>query len=495
MGFLVAGREAKEFLQSHCACVALGILLYKLCFFSLPFGESPLAIQSGNFTVPDNSKYSTHLHALIRYMLEPDPDQRPDIFQVSSVAFSLLSKPCPVVNLKNSPIPKCEELPVPMTESEGKRSQVKVNKTVNAVVVEGTSVAPRQRPKAGYTREPIGSLPLPPTLSGGKRSKLPVGDSAAMTNASSPLSVMPPVPASSPLPTPSPMSYNGNGAQSLQMVSGPGPGGDAPQQPTSLQGPIEQPRISPHRVSPPQPENTQGVRQFFPPLDYPDPFREESRGRPIGVTAPPASFHSLIGGSSSFTPPASPTHHAGVLLSRHRRNVSDTSAFDKASASEISHFLAPFEASVKNSPPRVALELLSRPGPVQPGAHHAMGISMSQGQLGTCHTLPTKPFTVSMAQWNPFEDTTPFGEMSEDHIFVAEFDKLRRGSQSSISNVKSRESLVMSASDERLDNEDPFGAAPFSLPPGIGSQVKKSGIQSPPVTARQDDSRGNLITF
>ena len=107
---------------------ALGILLYKLCFFSLPFGESPLAIQSGNFTVPDNSKYSTHLHALIRepgpslccllnschkwrksiflvsvcigYMLEPDPDQRPDIFQVSSVAFSLLSKPCPVVNLK-----------------------------------------------------------------------------------------------------------------------------------------------------------------------------------------------------------------------------------------------------------------------------------------------------------------------------------------------------------------------------------------------------------
>ena len=56
---------------------------------------------------------------------------------------------------------------------------------------------------------------------------------------------------------------------------------------------------------------------------------------------------------------------------------------------------------------------------------------MSQGQLGTCHTIPTKPLTVSMAQWNPFEDTTPFGEMSEDHIFVAEFDKLRRGSQSS----------------------------------------------------------------
>ena len=37
---------------------ALGCLLYKLCFFSLPFGESTLAIQNGNFTFPDSSKYS-----------------------------------------------------------------------------------------------------------------------------------------------------------------------------------------------------------------------------------------------------------------------------------------------------------------------------------------------------------------------------------------------------------------------------------------------------
>lgn len=35
---------------------ALGCLLYKLCFFTLPFGESTLAIQSGNFAIPDNSR-------------------------------------------------------------------------------------------------------------------------------------------------------------------------------------------------------------------------------------------------------------------------------------------------------------------------------------------------------------------------------------------------------------------------------------------------------
>lgn len=78
---------------------ALGCLLYKLCFFTLPFGESSLAIQSGNFSIPDNSRYSKGLHQLIRYMLEPDPDKRPDIYQVSSIAFPLLGKENPVVNL------------------------------------------------------------------------------------------------------------------------------------------------------------------------------------------------------------------------------------------------------------------------------------------------------------------------------------------------------------------------------------------------------------
>ena len=44
---------------------ALGCLLYKLCFFTLPFGESPLAIQSGQFTFPENSRHSPELHRLI----------------------------------------------------------------------------------------------------------------------------------------------------------------------------------------------------------------------------------------------------------------------------------------------------------------------------------------------------------------------------------------------------------------------------------------------
>lgn len=35
-------------------------------------------------------------------------------------------------------------------------------------------------------------------------------------------------------------------------------------------------------------------------------------------------------------------------------------------------------------------------------------------------------------KWNPFEDPTPFSQMTEDHIFDAEFDAIRqRGSQTS----------------------------------------------------------------
>lgn len=44
---------------------ALGCLLYKLCFFTLPFGESQVAICDGTFIVPDNSKFSFKLHCLI----------------------------------------------------------------------------------------------------------------------------------------------------------------------------------------------------------------------------------------------------------------------------------------------------------------------------------------------------------------------------------------------------------------------------------------------
>ncbi|XP_022361616.1 BMP-2-inducible protein kinase isoform X2 [Enhydra lutris kenyoni] len=129
---------------------ALGCLLYKLCFFTLPFGESQVAICDGSFTIPDNSRYSQNIHCLIRFMLEPDPERRPDIFQVSYFAFKFAKKDCPVSNINNSSVPSA--LPEPMTASEAasRKSQIKARITDTIGPTE-TSIAPRQRPKANST--------------------------------------------------------------------------------------------------------------------------------------------------------------------------------------------------------------------------------------------------------------------------------------------------------------------------------------------------------
>ncbi|KAI1230143.1 hypothetical protein IHE44_0010535 [Lamprotornis superbus] len=147
---------------------ALGCLLYKLCYFTLPFGESQVAICDGNFTIPDNSRHSQDMHCLIRYMLEPDPDKRPDIYQVSYFAFKLAKKDCPVQNVQNSPIPAKLPDPVKASEAAAKKSQPKARLT-DPIPTTETSIAPRQRPKAGQTQPNPGILPIQPALTPRKR--------------------------------------------------------------------------------------------------------------------------------------------------------------------------------------------------------------------------------------------------------------------------------------------------------------------------------------
>ncbi|XP_043094317.1 BMP-2-inducible protein kinase isoform X1 [Puntigrus tetrazona] len=148
---------------------ALGCLLYKLCFFTLPFGESQVAICDGTFAVPDGSKFSSKLHCLIRYMLEPDQEKRPDIYQVSYFAFWLAGKECPVPNLFSSPLPT--SLPEPLTASDiaAKKSLTKARITDSVGPTE-TSIAPRQRPKAANSNVlPLSSsvTPVKMTVSSG----------------------------------------------------------------------------------------------------------------------------------------------------------------------------------------------------------------------------------------------------------------------------------------------------------------------------------------
>ncbi|KAG8229576.1 hypothetical protein J437_LFUL009558 [Ladona fulva] len=593
---------------------ALGCLLYKLCFFSLPFGESTLAIQSGNFNIPDNSRYSKGMHCLIRYMLEPDAEKRPDVFQVAYVAFSLIGRECPVQNLNKSPVPVLDQLPCPPSEGEVKRTSVKITKPVAAPVVEGTSVTPRQRPK-GAQPLPVGSLPLPlpvpsqqppqpqqvplttpsrrPAVNAPQINHIPVRPQPAssVNGAVGPSPLMPQAAAMEPrqhssraphgatqggnssivpqpvVPTPTepPLVPNMESVPQRQTSTVPSPPPAFPQTPSSASsssasffpspvvpakvgfeagGNAHQP-IGPAvgAVSVPAAQSSSGSSVIssaqapiaaapkvesrakeafdvlFPPSGYPDPFRDEassvvdkdifkvplaprnSGACPVRAGLASTTHHKLESVSQHFsasTPPPSPTLVTPGLKG-HRRNMSDTSAFNKVFASETCQFLAPYEASVKSrsgssSPPAsiggscgngsngnllssAALAQTSKPGsgPVDSNTgdsshRHLIGVSASHGELSSSGTPGARSLSADIADWNPFEDATPFSQLTEDHIFGAEFDKIRRGSQSSISNVKSRESLVMTYSDL---NEDPFSSAPFTLPSSKQSSKEK----------------------
>ncbi|XP_062518858.1 AP2-associated protein kinase 1-like isoform X2 [Corticium candelabrum] len=155
---------------------ALGCLLYKLCFFTCPFGDSILGIQSGSFSFPDSSQYSMGMHSLIAYMLEPNPAKRPNICQVSHIAFKLRGLSCPVPNVFKIPLPeklpgvpqevkprqKRDKTPVPASTSATSERSVPSTGTPRPrerpVPATATSLTPRERPRAGGNTS---SLPTP----------------------------------------------------------------------------------------------------------------------------------------------------------------------------------------------------------------------------------------------------------------------------------------------------------------------------------------------
>ncbi|XP_034243808.1 uncharacterized protein LOC117646752 [Thrips palmi] len=474
---------------------ALGCLLYKLCYFSLPFGESTLAIQSGNFSIPDNSRYSRGMHSLIRYMLEPDQDKRPDIFQVATIAFTLAGKDCPVPNLHKVPVPSLDQLPLAQMESEIKKVPVKVSKQAAVPVVEGTSVAPRQRPKGGPTKAGVLSIPIrsSPTPTSSKRPAAPspspaTGDHSAAAF----LSPLPPPPLSSNremhvgktpepsphLPLPAQVFFPPTSPGHSAAVENPGTASIPATTPTSQSTPC------PNLVGA-LPASKSSSKEFvgpeevlFPPSGYPDPFHEGDGGAAAfpgvpGGLAPPSGVKLEASASQSIEMPSPPGSPSSGNARSHRRNVSDTSAFNKVFVDDTSQFLAPYKHTQSrgesNSPENADTFILpgSQGATINCNAEQKPpGVSASHNELSKMSNAPGNSrvghsLSEEIADWNPFHEPSKPEHLSEDQFFGAEFDKIRRGSQSSISNVKSRESLVMTYSDSA---EDPFSSAPFSLP-------------------------------
>jgi len=122
----------------------------QVAYWTLPFGESLLQIQTGKYETPPVPSYSAAFGSFIRYLLNPSQSARPDVWQVSELLHTtLLRGPNPVPNLSNSkPPPTLAEI-----DEAAKKIEIIVEPTptkkiaeVSSVVLE-TSVTPRQRPK------------------------------------------------------------------------------------------------------------------------------------------------------------------------------------------------------------------------------------------------------------------------------------------------------------------------------------------------------------
>ncbi|CAB3388355.1 Hypothetical predicted protein, partial [Cloeon dipterum] len=395
---------------------ALGCLLYKLCFFALPFGESTLAIQTGHFTIPDNSRYSKGLHCLIKYMLESDQDKRPDIYQVAYIAFLLLGKDCPVQNLNKVTPADIDKLPCPERESEVKSALGKIPKIVPIQpIVEGTSVTPRQRPKGGHQVQ-VGALPIPPPQQSSRRQLVQ--------------------PVSSTVLFPEPAEFNPPVAP--KVVHAP------------AESAVDETNMGGHQ--------NQAFEDLFSSPEFPDPFKEGAE-HAEDVTGFPVFASPTLNMTQPSQQPApqsitnnkcnSPPQSVNLNVSKgHRRNVSDTTTFNRVF--EMNQFATPFDAPTKT------LSGTNLPGEPLPADNYCdnKDVVGSTQSLNSGSTL----LTASVAGWNPF-GTSPFSPMSS-----GDFDPM---GSAGIKNIRSQESLVTS----HEIPDDPFICAPFSLP----EKFKKRG--------------------
>ncbi|KAF2264876.1 hypothetical protein CC78DRAFT_616269 [Lojkania enalia] len=92
---------------------ALGVLLYKLCYYTTPFEEvGQMAILNASFKFPAYPHFSDRLQNLIASMLRENPQHRPNIYQVVVEVCSMRHRNVPIRDIYSN-----------RTESEDRRNQ------------------------------------------------------------------------------------------------------------------------------------------------------------------------------------------------------------------------------------------------------------------------------------------------------------------------------------------------------------------------------------
>ncbi|KAJ3604212.1 hypothetical protein NHX12_028953 [Muraenolepis orangiensis] len=411
---------------------AMGCLLYKLCYFTLPFGESQVAICDGNFTIPDNSRYSQDMHCLIRYMLEPDPDNRPDIYQVSHFAFKMARRDCPIQNVHNASIPGKLSEPVRASEAVAKKSQTKARLTDPIPTME-TSIAPRQRPKAGQPQPISGILPIQAALTPRKRPNIATGGPQSMGVAMG--AALPPQTAAA---TSVPAAHQ---APSAQATTHPGPSVTLLAQTTAQHQQLYMQQQAAAFLSPQQQANQQPIAKPVPPAAMLQYHQQQPAG-PAGVTGH-TSFLGAIPESVAVDPMTAPeamvTHGpsnatppdrlpsrlsllSGIWVAPkggHRRILSDVthSAVFGVPVSKSTQLLqaAAAEASLNKSK-SASTTPSGSPCSSQQSVYPA-------GETGAPPSTPAGPSGTPQPTWNPFGDDN-FSKLTAEELLNKDFAKL-----------------------------------------------------------------------
>ncbi|NXG57403.1 BMP2K kinase, partial [Hemiprocne comata] len=404
---------------------ALGCLLYKLCFFCLPFGESQVAICGGSFTIPDSSRYSHSIHCLIRYMLEPDQEQRPDIFQVSYFAFKLAKKDCPVSNIHNSPVPST--LPEPLTASEAaaRKSQIKARITDTVGPTE-TSIAPRQRPKANSSTAASGVLTI--------------------QSSATPVKVQ--VPGEFGHHGQKGTTGAGNGQEVLQSA---GSSQHPPQQHRVLQQ-LQQGDWRLQQLHHLQPHQQQPASQDTYVQQYQQAMQQQMVQQQLLMQA----VYQQQPSQSQYPAMMQQYHQAllqqQMLAQQQQRSQQAQSAEYITSPQDFSPALISYPGSL----PVHAGTVADSPYPASSGIPDAEAVGSYPKQ-----TINNPP---DMSGWNPFGEDN-FSKLTEEELLDREFDLLR-SNRLVDRRASSDKNVEPQSAPQKNPPEDPFGSVPFISHPG-----------------------------
>jgi AP2-associated kinase len=123
---------------------ALGVFLYKLCYYTTPFEEvGQMAILNAKFKYPGYPRFSDQMKLLIASMLREKPSDRPNIYQVLQKACQLDKRELPVRDIYSH-----------RSQSESRKDQVLPNAPGTSQTNVGATLTPHMPDSSSKTNVP-----------------------------------------------------------------------------------------------------------------------------------------------------------------------------------------------------------------------------------------------------------------------------------------------------------------------------------------------------